>query len=215
VIAQIDTLGSFLGLLELTPYDRPFVRLQAQVISDLMDISGYISSLTLEHMHSAYRTKLSVSRGPILKTSGVTGTETLGVGWDLGFDFVTNRFISYNFAVFLKGLSSRLVLKHESNNRKEYTVGDLVVSGYYPLNSITRLAGEVRLGSDKLLHSEVGVMRDLSENTSIKLKVTDKKMLSTGLMCRVSTELAITGGMDVDLTSGNEVGMGLGVKWTL
>ena len=214
-IAQIDTLGSLLGLLELTPYDRPFVKLQTQVIADLEDLSGYISSLSLEHLHSAYRAKVAISKGPILKTSGVTGNQTLGFGWDLGFDFMSNRFLSYNVATFMKSGASRLVLKHESNNRKEYTLGDIALSGYYPFNSSTKLAAEVRLASTGLIHTDFALQRDLSDSTAFKLKLKDRQVLSVGVMFQISNELRITGGVDLNLKESSELGMGLSFKWTL
>lgn len=120
--------GRLRSSFEYTWESRPFIKTKVEFDS----ASDYQqNTYSVEVSKDAYRYKLSLVDKPLFKLSGVWGKKDFGAGLDLTYDLGPLRFTNYNAAAWLSNDRWRSVLKHESNNDRAYTLGNLVASVYF------------------------------------------------------------------------------------
>ena len=125
---KVENPSNLKSSIEYTWESRPELKTKLELDSG----SGYQkNTFSAEVSKPSNRWKFAFSDDAVLKFSGVFGKKEMGAGLDLTYDFGPVRFTSYNLAAWLSNDRWRSVLKHESVDSMNYSLGNVVASVYF------------------------------------------------------------------------------------
>ena len=176
--------------IEYTWESHPYLKTKAEFDTG----SGYQkNTFSAEVSKPSNRWKFALSDDAVFKFSGVFGKKEMGVGLDLTYDLGPVRFTSYNAAAWLSNSSWRSVLKHESVDTRNYSLGNLVASVVF--NDFHSWAlgvnGKFNL-SNKTRELSVASQKQLDSNNLAKVRGNFNGQVAVALRTRVNSYVQVS-----------------------
>jgi hypothetical protein len=203
--------GRLRSTFEYTWESRPYLKTKIEFDSG----SDYQqNTYSVEVSKDSFRYKVALVDKPLFKLSGVWGKKELGAGLDLTYDLGPVRFTSYNAAVWASSDRWKTVLKHESNNERAYSFGNLVASVFFrDFHSwAVGVNGKFNL-AEKTKQVCFASQNQLDKDNLIKGRVNLEGRLALALRSRVSRSVQVITALEFSpLDKNSEVNYGLRVK---
>ena len=196
---------------EYTPENLQQLKLKAELESNAEE-NLQKNTLSAEYTHDKLKGKLAFTDDSSLRLSSVVGNGKYGGGLDLTLDPSNFRFTAYNAAIWFFQQDLRVVFKHISTNKKEYTLGNLAASFYYNLRADLQTAALVTYNQKNVGVSAV-VQKKLEEGRVVKARVNETGNVGVALRTKVSEGVTVVTAAQFDvLDASRSLSFGLRLK---
>ena len=211
---QFQTSKQYTGTVEYVPSFFKQVKAKAQV-----DLNSAASTqkkqVSLEYTNDISRTKVTVTDDIAVKLASVFAVVPTGGGaFDLAFDVNTSRLSGYNASLWWFAKDCRMILRHISTDKKNYSFGNLVGYASYNYCPKTKLFGTVVYDRKKDPQAQAGFEYDAGNSRIFKARVTQDLLVSLSMRSNIGKIFTLVTGSHFNLldTSAPSVQFGVELK---
>lgn len=174
---EADSKSLYKSSIEVVPQTNKDLKLKLDLSNNpkIGDVKG---TLSLDHSLEQFRYKVAMSEGPVFKFSAVTGRPGLGLGFELGFDWLKGAVSAYDGVLYWSGKDAKAAVKYVSHPAAGLRGGDWVVSGYKALSSKVNLAFKATKTAQNAHLGEAGVQVTLGPGRILSAKLHSDGVLS-------------------------------------
>lgn len=206
---ELQSSNQYKTTLELTPEKFKDLKFKAEVE---LSPSSTRYTLSAEHSHKKIKSKLAITDQNLLKLSSTFKLqEDKGAGLDLALNPSTMRLTGYNAALWWHASKFQAVLKHISTDKDNYSLGDLSLSGFYTLNSSSKLAAAVTRSSENL-GFRLGLQHSPETDRVFKVRFDNEATLGLSLRAKVSPLVTLVTATQFNLFDKEQASYGFRVK---
>jgi hypothetical protein len=121
------------------------------------------------------------------------------------------RLTGYNAALWWHASKFQAVLKHISTDKDNYSLGDLSLSGFYTLNSSSKLAAAMTRSSENL-GFRLGLQHSPETDRVFKVRFDNEATLGLSLRAKVSPLVTLVTATQFNLFDKEQASYGFRVK---
>ncbi|CAG9334200.1 unnamed protein product [Blepharisma stoltei] len=197
---EFQTSLLYKTILEFTP--EKFKNVKGKIEVEANRATGACKqTASVECSSDKTKSKVAIGSDHLFKTSIVRSFGSFGAGIDFAFDLNTWRFGTYNAAAYYFADKYRAVLKHISTDNKAYTFGNLVGSFYFVQTAQTKFGAAATVSSAGLSDLTVGFQHALSDNKTLKGRISKNGTVGWNLRAKVNQYVSVTTANQFNLKS--------------